>query len=261
MNFPEYLYSGHMEYTPKILKNVFWPLHFHRNMELIYVMDGCVCCNTTGQDILLQKDDFALFLPNEIHSYSTPEHSLSCVIVFSSDFIPYFINALKNMRADRIQFQCTAAVLAYFQQVLLTETPPDIFKIKSCLYGIISDYLKQVNLHVHKTDGPDLFIANVTDFVSQNYQNHISLNDMAKALSFNYSYLSRTFKKVFSINFNEFVNLYRVARATELLTEGDDKITEIAFASGFQSVRSFNAIFKKRTGLTPKEYRAQQSIF
>ncbi len=257
MIFPEHLYSGYMEYTPDIIEDVGWPLHFHRNMELIYVLDGAVNCTALGRDTLLQKDEFALFLSNEPHAYSTPEHSLAFVVVFSQAFVPYFANSVKNMQADRIQFRCSDPLLSYIRSTLITKTRLDTYKFKSCLYGLISEYLQQITLSEHRTDSSDLFTSAVTGFVSSHYQSPITLADMARELSFNYSYLSRNFQKNFSVSFTEFVNQYRISHAIELLTNSSMKITDIGLASGFQSIRSFNDCFRKQIGMTPKEYRTK----
>ena len=57
------------------------------------------------------------------------------------------------------------------------------------------------------------------------------------------------------MSFNDYVNTYRFNTASEMLITTDASITEIAYESGFQSIRSFNNTFKKLSGLSPSEYR------
>lgn len=70
------------------------------------------------------------------------------------------------------------------------------------------------------------------------------------------NYLSRYFHKNIPMNFIDFINHYRVSHAQDLLAQGVD-LVETAYSSGFQSIRSFNRVFKSFTGKTPTEYRKQ----
>ena len=58
------------------------------------------------------------------------------------------------------------------------------------------------------------------------------------------------------MNFTDYINVYRFNAACAMLTETDMSMTDIAYESGFQSIRSFNSIFKKLSGVTPREYRS-----
>lgn len=85
-----------------------------------------------------------------------------------------------------------------------------------------------------------------------------TLKDCAKSIGTNEKYLSSYLNKIHKMNFNTFINNYRVERAKELLHSIDsDKYTieAIAQMSGFNSKSSFNSVFKKHTGLTPSEFK------
>ena len=60
------------------------------------------------------------------------------------------------------------------------------------------------------------------------------------------------------MTFNELLNMYRIETAIQLLDESDKKIVDVAYESGFQSVRTFNDCFKKHLGISPSEYRKTQ---
>ena len=57
------------------------------------------------------------------------------------------------------------------------------------------------------------------------------------------------------MSFSDLLSLYRLEAAAALLDETDKKITEIAFESGFQSIRSFNNSFRAQFGMSPSEYK------
>ena len=72
----------------------------------------------------------------------------------------------------------------------------------------------------------------------------------------NANHLSENFKQVTGINFVEYVARTRFANACDLLRNGNLRISEIAFAAGFQSLSQFNRVFKTFSGKSPTQYRA-----
>jgi AraC-like DNA-binding protein len=90
------------------------------------------------------------------------------------------------------------------------------------------------------------------------YENaELTLSQLAKQLSTNPSLLSKVINTGFGINFNDFVNEYRINAMLEKLKQGEQKnqtLLGIAFDCGFNSKATFNRAFKKQTGLSPKEW-------
>jgi AraC-like DNA-binding protein len=97
-------------------------------------------------------------------------------------------------------------------------------------------------------------------FIEQHSAEEISLAAVAKAVSFNANYLSERFKQVTGVNFVEYVARTRFEKACRLLHEDHLKISEIAFAVGFQSLSQFNRVFKRLSGKSPTQYRAAKPL-
>ena len=70
--------------------------------------------------------------------------------------------------------------------------------------------------------------------------------------------LSRIFNHTFGVNFKTMLNQYRTDYALELLRDSDLSLSAIAFESGFQSIRSFDHVFRESLGRSPKEFRKEQ---
>jgi transcriptional regulator GlxA family with amidase domain len=83
----------------------------------------------------------------------------------------------------------------------------------------------------------------------------LSLTEVARSVNLSANYLSEKFKEVTGINFVRYIGQTRVARARDLLRNSNLRISEIAFAVGFQSLSQFNRVFKKLTRQSPTEYR------
>lgn len=93
-------------------------------------------------------------------------------------------------------------------------------------------------------------------FINSHYMDPITLDEVADAVGLSKYYLSRNFKKMTDCSFCEYLNNKRVDAAAEMLTRSDNSVTFIALQAGFQSISSFNRIFKDVKGCSPKQYRA-----
>ncbi|MFN0275480.1 MAG: helix-turn-helix domain-containing protein [Chitinophagales bacterium] len=89
--------------------------------------------------------------------------------------------------------------------------------------------------------------------------NSIKIQQLAEKLELSSHHLSQILNELLHENFSEFINTYRVNEAKRLLADPhyDAKILSIAFDAGFSNKATFNAVFKKATGMAPSEYRKQ----
>lgn len=100
-------------------------------------------------------------------------------------------------------------------------------------------------------------ISEVLSYVDQHYREDIVLGELAEKLYVNQSYLSREFKKETGYSMVKFITNKRIREARTLLRDTDMLITEIATLVGYNNITHFNAMFKKETGISPKEFRNQ----
>ncbi|MNI05087.1 HTH-type transcriptional regulator YesS [compost metagenome] len=94
-------------------------------------------------------------------------------------------------------------------------------------------------------------------YVHERYSEEIRLEDISAQVFVTPNYFSRIFKEETGQHFTEWLNKYRVEKAKLLLKESSAKIYEVAERVGYNDYKYFTHIFKKVTGLTPKEYRNQ----
>lgn len=90
----------------------------------------------------------------------------------------------------------------------------------------------------------------------------LSLTQVAKMMDTNPALISRAVNQGFNLNFNDFINSYRVTAVKQKLEAGEQKtqtLLGIAYDCGFNSKATFNRAFKKTTGLSPKEWLKDRS--
>jgi|SRR6516225_1829657 transcriptional regulator GlxA family with amidase domain len=96
-------------------------------------------------------------------------------------------------------------------------------------------------------------------FIEQRSGEKLSLKKVAKAVNISPNHLSEKFKQVTGANFVEYVARTRFNNACDLLRNPNLRISEIAFAAGFQSLSQFNRVFKGFARKSPSRYRADAS--
>lgn len=245
---------GDHSYNAVFYENIFWDYHFHKNYELIYIIEGKVECIISDKTTILESGDFAICLSNEIHSYRSVGNSKTWVCVFSEDFVHSFDKVMQGKAGRDYRFRCSQPVMSYLKECLITEETPSLLRLKSCLYIICDEFLLHTELVDRHEKNLGLMNA-ISDYVSENYCQKMTLSQIAEQLGYNYCYLSKAFHKIFRMSFNSYVNTYRFSKACELLIETDTAVTDIAMESGFQSIRSFNEIFYQMAGVSPGKYR------
>ena len=96
-------------------------------------------------------------------------------------------------------------------------------------------------------------------YITEHYQEPLSLESVAKRLFVSKCYLSRIFKEAAGLTVVEYINLCRVRQARRLLLETSMSITELAECLGFESITYFERVFKKYTLVSPLKYRKTYS--
>lgn len=245
---------GNHSYNVYIYESIDYDLHFHKNYELIYVMEGQALCSVSGKCKTLVAGDFAFCLSNELHAIKSVGESKIWIGVFSEDFIHEFKKYQTGKTGADFSFRCEEKLMEYLKNYLLKKELSDVFTIKSCLYAVCSEYLRQITLEESQGTRAEL-MNRIVDYIEKNYKRPLSLSMLAESLGYEYCYFSKTFNRLFSMNFNDYINIYRFNEACAMLTKTDMSVTDISYESGFQSIRSFNNIFKKLSGVTPRAYR------
>lgn len=92
-------------------------------------------------------------------------------------------------------------------------------------------------------------------YISKNFTRNLTLDDVANHVHLNSAYFSTLFKQSTGSSFKEYLNMVRIEESKRLLANTDYSIIDIALATGFEDQSYFSKVFKKYTGLTPKQYR------
>lgn len=229
--------------------------HLHRDPELVCVLEGEVVAHVETRKEILREGEFALILPNQVHSFETPHSSKAKVIVFAPEYAPEFRNLLGDREGMTSAFSMDEEDRKFFLRKTEPDTP-DRMDLCACLSLACGSYLRQKTeegLLPRNRQSEDI-LHKILSFISDHYTEDVSLTAMAEALGYEPHYLSRCFHRCFQKNFKQLVNEYRIQHARRLLSDGNNRLSviDIAFASGFQSVRNFNRVYREAEGTEPR---------
>ncbi len=120
------------------------------------------------------------------------------------------------------------------------------------------DYLTRSAVNMSVPRGSklrDFYIKEAISYIEENFQNEISVEDIAKTCGLNRSYFGKIFKDVMGKSPQEFLLSYRMIKATELLKLSQLSIGDISNAVGYPNQLHFSRAFKKIYTLSPREWR------
>lgn len=136
----------------------------------------------------------------------------------------------------------------------------EILKIKNIEELKISylNYLKTIvgNLETSKEKEIKGLIRKAIKYIDKNFHQNISLDDVAKEMNMSYHYFSKFFKDSTGKNFVDYLTDLRIEKSKNILKDVTINVKEVCFEVGYSDPNYFSKIFKKVTGMTPTEYRA-----
>ena len=229
--------------------NAYFPSHLHYVYEFLYVKKGTAIAQIEDQTYTLQVGEGLIVFPLQHHSYKVDENSAIEILVFSSYFIAEFEDLVAGKRpaCPKITVDPLPA---------LKEREKDILYVKACAYFMCHKLLSQTKLMESDVVGHSLtLLDHILLFVDNNYHNDCNLSTVSEHLKYDYTYLSKLFKEKTGMSYNQYLNQYRINKASYLLINKDLDMEDIAYQVGYNSIRTFNWEFRKIKGTTPAAFR------
>lgn len=230
-----------------------FPSHLHHCYEILAVTEGCMHVEVDEYKYDVKAGEALLFFPNQIHSMYTEEHSSHVLCVFS----PNLVSAYNEKASAKIPADNLFRPDPFYIKLLSNFTEENsVLEIKGLLYSLCGCF-DLTATYREANAGSNMLLYNIFKFIELNYNKNCTLTDLSKNTGYDYAYLSRYFKKIVGLSYNDYVNQYRISKACYLLQNYEMTILEISNECGFNSLRSLNRNFKEQLGIPPAEYRKQ----
>ncbi len=270
----EIAYVHFFEFQP----DFFTTAESHAFYELVFVSSGSLEISSEYFKGKLQKNQMIIHRPDEYHALSCNSDSNPTVIIigFSCDDsrLLRFSNAPLTLGVTEIKK--LAEIIKEARNVFAP--PYDIplydmkkrkntpFGAEQLLGGLVEYFLinlirehtvSALNLANENTER--FSVGEIVSYISDNYKEKITLDELAFIFRTNRSTLCKEFKSATGKTVIKFMNDKKIDKAKHLIVSTDLTFTEIAERLNFESIHYFTRLFKNVTSLTPKEFRIANS--
>ena len=254
------------QFKVNIYRNMEEAQHLHTDVELLYVVEGSIKVKLKDTTFTLERDDVLVINSSIQHSIESVGKSIVCSIMYDYQILVHILKKpnsffLCNSAADRsksyIEIISLCRDVVYQHVTSLKKTDSLIY---SLLYRLLDELIEHhmvddTNTEISENYDADEKLQIIIHYVHTNYQDGISLSDLAKQMYTSTSTLSRLFKKQTGTYFAEYVNQVRTRYAIDELLYTEKNMTKIAMDCGFSNASAFTKVFREIYNMAPTEYR------
>lgn len=234
--------------------------HLHNHIELAYMIEGRTRLLVDSKTYIVCAGDAFIIFPNQIHQYQKIDHERYFLSIFPADLCPEFQMIIKN----KVPISPVIEKASENNKILpLVDSIVEVNKQKppyyhTCIKGyfliLLSELFQMMEFENLKSPDANTIKA-ILNYCADNYTSDIQLETVSRALHISKYYISHLFSQKLHMGFSEYIGTLRISEACRLLKNDDKSITEVAYNVGFNSTRSFNRLFLKYTGMTPRQYK------
>ena len=253
-------------------------LHWHEELQFTLVTNGSVTMQVSGEIYKLQEGEAIFINRNLLHitsdltddgryiSIDIPDRMLGFFAGsrMEQNYVqPYTGNYLFQaiVLKKEVEWQKKILDILWELEEVLTEKPAMFeYDVSVKCVSIWQIMIRNLSAYAKKPNRTFLRkqerMRTMLTFIHENYMNHILLKDIANQANVSVGECCRCFKDMILQSPNQYLMQYRISRAMEFLNSTELSVTEVAMQCGFNDTSHFIQYFKKKTGMTPSEYRS-----
>ena len=247
----ENLFIGEMTHFP-------FPVHVHDQAEMVSVIQGSIRINISGTDYCLFPGDVAVIFPLTPHSYvEIGKDASGLVAIIPADIIPEYTSTFRSLEPDNPVLRAkdsapdTRPVVEHLHALSMdTDLPMCV----AWLHVLLACVLHRMAYHPVYDYGDRGLGHRIMRYISDHLCEEITLESVSHALGISASHLSHFFAEKLHINFRQYINANRIAKARMLMRDSNYNLTMISDACGYANMRTFRRAFEKEMGCLPSEH-------
>lgn len=258
----------------KTIKEFYYPWHYHSELEIAFIMSGAGVRYVGNSIENFFEEELVLLGSNLPHTWNNSDHQApvnAIVIYLREEFFDKSwmqsieFEAIRNLAISMNKgIKVDSRVAAKLKHKFLNLLDSSPFEKLMILLEILQElahnsefrFLCEQEFVCEMNDMDKTRINTVYNYIQTHYQEQISLANIASRLNMSEEYFSRFFSKTMKKPFFKFLNEYKINRACKLLIETDKQISEVCYASGFESLPFFYRQFKNVKKCSPKVFKS-----
>ena len=247
------------------------PLHWHNNFEICqpinkpcrFLVDGEMINAQPGDIIVINEQTVHRFLIDEDETQlRVLQFSLKILLKTEATILPVRKHITKEeidanpMLKDKIELLSS---LLDKENITFKESGENLY-VQSLLlsfYFLLMENFSTGDIKNHTKKERKEFYK-ITQYVNNHFNEGININSLATKFFISRGKLTRLFLKYSGIPLTDYIISLRIKNVNQMLFNGSD-ITSAVFESGFQSIRTFNNLYKKHMGMTPSQFIKQKN--
>lgn len=260
------------------------PTHTHEFVELVFVVEGSAIHEMSGHTYRLAAGDVFVLEPHVYHSYtcSPDKETIVYNVLFDTTFLQQEMEVLQQMPSF-VGFFYLVPFLRKSQSFIPYHplTPSQKLQLQSHLQTIADEFrqrregyqlmiktrwieclvwLSRYHQENRKSEKPtaisdQAWMESIVNYVELHYYQPFTLQQLSQLCGMSVSSFTAKFKEATGLSLVDYKHTVQVRHAAELLRTTDKKVLDIALEVGFGDISFFNRMFRKHTGVTPREYR------
>ena len=244
-------------------------MHFHPDIEIIYVLDGAVKVNFVDASYPLNTEDFLLINSNVRHEYVADKDLLvGCLMIdytmlseiFDGEQLFFWCNSVESNSSfyEKLRYSMRQ-IFNLYQQMEGQAVALKNSIYYQLIYQLTSNFLvKKGKQQYDSLRGiKDERLDKILSVMMSRYNEPLTLKELSAELYLSNAYLSKYIKKHFGMRFLKLLGNIRLEYAVSDLMYTDKTILKVAMDNGFPNMASFNQVFKESYYMTPAEYRVE----
>jgi AraC-like DNA-binding protein len=266
-----HLLDDNMPLSIYVNDNFSYRAHWHTEFELAYVESGTtyICINNDRRKLC--EGDFAICSSGDIHYFDNADATSRIILlVFKPEFFGFSADWPGALKFSPFVHKGDIS-------------PMELEKIRNPLYSILKEkgekqdyyelfikgivtelcalllrHLPKFDLNKQKLNISYSKLRTLQDilvYIDNNFTEDIALKSLADTFNMDPFNLSKCFNSLTGTNFKTYINTLRVSRAEDMILSSDKPLTHIAMECGFNSIRTFNRVYKEIKGYVPSSRR------
>lgn len=254
----------------------FQVMHWHEDLQFIYVLDGIARVQTLDNSIQIQAGEAIFINKDVVHFVEEIKNCHYNSFLFPSYFLAFYAESpakdfvdsvITNDRFPLVHFTPAVGwhkeITTILQQLVQLEKDKTIFYVYEVLVKLSSLWLimhKNITLPQEQKESViHLRMQKILRFIEEHFSEDITLSDLSASANISKSECSRCFKVSMDTTPYKYLTEYRLSKAAQLLAKTNEPVGNIAVAVGFHQMSHFGKCFKEKTGYSPKEYRKMEN--
>ena len=250
-------------------------LHWHRNMEIIYIKKGGLICQLGMGNEVAGQGDICIVPPGTLHGLRCLDGQSAEYenIIFDPEMLgsgaadlcaqryltPLAAGRLLHpviLRSPDAGYGNVSAILRETETLCRDRMLAYELSVKASMMQLVFQ-LMQMQPELPSAELPGTArLKQALSYIQVEYARPLTVEEMAKNIGCSSSHFMRWLKQMTGSSFVAYLNEHRLAEAARKLRSSEEKILTIAQDVGFESLSNFNHQFRIRYGVTPRQYRA-----